>query len=594
MHSRRLASVTAVLVAGALALAGCAKGGGGGPAEAGGPALGPLENTAVTTIKVGTARDSAGPAPEVPGARTGGTVNMLDRDDFSHLDPGRVYVNYSAAVSALFTRRLTAYRVGDGGTITLVGDLATDPGTTTDGGRTWTFTLKNGLKWQDGTPITSADIRHSFERLFADFVTEGPDYAETWLVPDPKKPFRQQYEGPYHGKHLDSIETPDDRTVIFHLNGPHPDFNFTVAMTGYGAVPKAHDTRQKYDKRPFSSGPYKIVSHVTDKSMDLARNEYWDGTTDPIRHAYPDRFHMEFGLQAQQTTERFLADQGADRQAFTFHNAVAPERVPEVLANPEVMKRSVQGLTPFTSFYTINTSRVTDVNVRRAIVTAWPSRQLQQLQGGEVTVGRLATTVLSPTVLGYRPFDLYGKLKRPQGDPEAARRLLAEAGQPHPTIVYAYNLTPTQERMAVAIKDALGKAGFNVVAKPLATAKYYEAVGQVNNTFDVYWGGWSADWPTGSTTIQPQFDGRVITDGGQNYSHLNLPAINSAIDRADTISDPAAAGRAWAALDRQIMEEAPIVPEHYVTYFGIYGSGLGGVKLDPILGGQSALGIYVK
>ncbi|GGO02848.1 ABC transporter [Microbispora rosea subsp. aerata] len=594
-HSRRIASITAVLAAGALALAGCAKGGGGGaPQGAAGTTQTPLENKAVSAISVGTAADSAGPAPEVPGAKPGGTVYMIDRDDFSHLDPGRIYLNYNSSVSKLFTRTLTAYKHEPSGDIKLVGDLATDAGTTEDGGKTWKFTLKDGLKWQDGSPITSADIKYSFERLFADFITEGPDYAETWLVPDPNKPFRDQYKGPYDGKELDTIETPDDKTIIFHLNGEHPDFNFTVAMTGYGAVPKAHDTKQKYDKQPFSSGPYKIVSHITDKSMDLERNEHWDPKTDPIRHAYPDKFHMEFGVQAQQSTERFMADTGNDKYAFTFHNAVAAERVQEVLGNPELMKRSVQGLTPFTTFYNINTKRITDINVRKAIIAAWPSKQIQQISGGEINTGKIATTVLSPTVLGYEAFDLYGKLAKPEGDPEEAKRLLAQSGNPNPTVVYAYNQTPTQEKITVAIKEALTKAGFKVVAKPLNPTTYYDAIGVVDNKYDIYWGGWAADWPTGSTAIQPLFDGRLIADNASNYSHLNVPEINEAIDKANEITDAAEAGKAWAAIDRMIMEQAAIVPEYYQTYFGLYGSGLGGVKFDPIEGEQSALDIYVK
>ncbi|MGI5159621.1 ABC transporter substrate-binding protein [Microbispora sp. CA-102843] len=594
-HSRRIASMTAVLAAGALALAGCAKGGGGGaPQGAEGTSQKPLENKAVSAIAVGTADDSKGPAAEIAGAKSGGTVYMIDRDDFSHLDPGRVYVNYNSSVSHLFTRQLTAYQHDDSGNIKLVGDLATDTGTTTDGGKTWTFTLKDGVKWEDGSPITSADIKYSFERLFADFITEGPDYAETWLVPDPKKSFRDQYKGPYDGKELDSIETPDDKTVVFKLNGAHPDFNFTIAMTGYGAVPKAHDTKQKYDKQPFSSGPYKIVSHITDKSMDLERNPNWDPNTDPIRHAYPDKFHMEFGVQAQQTTERFMADTGNDKNAFTFHNAVAAERVQEVLGNAELMKRSLQGLTPFTTFYNINTKRITDINVRKAIITAWPSKQIQQISGGEVNTGKIATTVMSPTVLGYEAFDLYGKLAKPEGDPEAAKALLAKSGTANPTVVYAYNQTPTQEKVTVAIKEALTKAGFKVVAKPLNPTTYYDAIGPVDNKYDIYWGGWAADWPTGSTAIQPQFDGRLIADNAPNYTHLNVPEINDAIDKANAITDAAEAGKAWAAVDRMIMDQAAIVPEYYQTYFGLYGSGLGGVKMDPVEGEQSALDIWVK
>ncbi|MFE4925273.1 ABC transporter substrate-binding protein [Streptomyces sp. NPDC056661] len=580
------------VVAVSLTLSACSAGGGGGagaPSKAGSGAKDRKSIATVSQIAVGTKADSQGPAAPEPGAKKGGTVHMIGRDDFSHLDPQRIYLNYNANASLLFTRQLTGYKDTSGGKV-LVGDLATDTGTTTDGGKTWSFTLKDGLSWQDGSSITSADIRHSFERSFADFITEGPTYAQTWLAgPD----YRKAYPGPYKGKHLKAIKTPDDKTIIFTLKEAHPDFNFTVAMTGYGAVPKAHDTAGKYDKKPFSSGPYEIVSHVTDKSMTLRRNPHWDPATDPIRNAYPDSWEMEFGVQALQSTDRFIADTGSDKTAMSLSNGVASERVQSTLSDAALMKRSIQGLTPFTTFYNINTKRITDVKVRQALVKAFPLQQIRQVEGGP-TVGDFASTVMSPTVSGYTAFDLYGKKTKPQGDPEGAKALLEQAGKVGQKVVYAYNQTPTQEKVTVAIKTALEKAGFTVVAKPLNATTYYDATGKVDNPYDLYWGGWAADWPTGSTAIQPLFDGRQIADGASNYAHFNDAAVNQAIDAANAVKDPVEAGKAWAAVDRQIMQAAPIIPEFYSRTFGLYGSGLGGVRLDPLQGEASPLNVYVK
>ncbi|MCG5212382.1 ABC transporter substrate-binding protein [Streptosporangium soli] len=587
--SRRAVSAVAALAAGMLALSACAQGGGGVTAPTAAAPAKSQDVKALNKIAVGTGDDSKGPAAPEPGAVKGGTVNMIDRDDFSHLDPARIYLNYNATASKLFTRQLTEYKVADNGGLTLVGDLAVDAGSTDDGGKTWKFTLKDGLKWQDGSPISTADIKHSFERLYAPFATEGPPYAEQWLLPK-----GQKYTGPYDGKHLDTIEAVDDKNIVFHLNSPHPDFNFTVAMTGYGAVPKKHDTKEKYDRQPFSAGPYKIVSHVTDKSLDLERNEHWDPATDPIRNAYPDKWHMEFGVQALQSTDRFIADNGADKHAMTFHNPIATERIQQVIGDPELMKRTMQGLTPFTTFYNINTTRVKDLKVRQAIIKAFPMQQVRQLNGGELGIGKFASTVISPTVLGHQPFDLYGQTTKPQGDPEAAKKLLAEAGQPNPPLVYAYNQTPTGEKAAVVIKSSLEKAGFKVVNKPLNPATYYDAIGLLDNPYDLYWGGWAADWPTGSTAVSLTYDGRQLVDHGSNYSHLNVPEVNEAIDKANEILDPVEAGKAWAAVDKMIMAQAPIVPEFYQTYFGLYGSGLGGVEFDPITGEQSPTNVYVK
>ncbi|GAA0670205.1 ABC transporter substrate-binding protein [Kitasatospora atroaurantiaca] len=583
--SRRLAA--AVMVVGALTVTtACSS----GHSNSDGKPEASKTKVEATTITVGTAADSTGPAVAEPGAKKGGTVNMIDRDDFSHLDPAQVYMNYNSEVSLLLTRQLTGYKYLPDGSQKLVGDLATDTGTTTDGGKTWKFTLKDGVKWQDGTPITSADVKYSVERTFAPFIKSGPTYVQTWLTNDK---YRDAYPGPYEGKELDAIKTPDAKTVVFTFADVHPDANFTLAMTGYGVVPKAQDTKEAYDKKPFSSGPYQVVEHVTDKSLDLVRNPNWDAATDPIRNAYPDKWHMEFGVQSQQSTERFMADNGADKLAFSFHNQVHPSFIDQVKADEKLKPRTLQGLTPYVDYYYINNTRIKDQKVREALIRAFPHQQTRQLQGG-TSYGDYATSYTSPTVLGYEANDQYDILKKPEGDPEAAKKLLTEANAVGQTIVYAYNNTPLQQKVTEAIRIGLEKAGFKFVPKPLDAKTYYDAIGLVNNEYDLYWGGWGADWPTGYTSLQPVWDGGAIADGASNYAHFNDPAINQAMKDAVKIADPVAQGKAWAAIDKQVQAKAASIPDVYQRSLSLYGSGLGGVKFDTLFGLQSPLNIYVK
>ncbi|MEV6211686.1 ABC transporter substrate-binding protein [Kitasatospora sp. NPDC051914] len=584
--SRRLAA--AIMVAGALTVTtACSSGHTNGDGAASGASKEPVK---AASISVGTAEDSKGPAAAEPNAKKGGTVNMIDRDDFSHLDPAQIYMNYNSEVSLLFTRQLTGYKYLPDGTQKLVGDLATDTGTTTDGGKTWKFTLKDGVKWQDGTPITSADVKYSIERTFASFVKSGPTYVQTWLAGDK---YREAYPGPYEGKSLDAVQAPDAKTVVFTFKDAHPDANFTLAMTGYGVVPKAQDTKDAYDKKPFSSGPYQIAEHVTDKSLDLVRNPNWDPATDPIRNAYPDKWHMEFGVQSQQSTERFMADNGADKLAFSFHNQVHPSFIDQVKADEKLKPRTLEGLSPYVDYYYINNTRIKDQKVREALIRAFPHQQTRQLQGG-TSYGDYATTYMSPTVLGYEKSDVFDTLKKPQGDPEAAKKLLTEANAMGQTIVYAYNNTPLQQKVTEAIRVGLEAAGFKFVPKPLDAKTYYDAIGLVNNEYDLYWGGWGADWPTGYTSLQPVWDGRAIADGASNYAHLNDPEVNAAIDAAVKIADPVEQGKAWAALDKKLQQKAVSIPDVYQRSLSLYGSGLGGVKYDTLFGLQSPLNIYVK
>ncbi|WP_051653350.1 ABC transporter substrate-binding protein [Kitasatospora cheerisanensis] len=587
MSSRKSRLAAAIMVAGALTVTTACSSGHSNESAKTGASKAPVT---ATTISVGTAEDSKGPAIAEPGAKKGGTVNMIDRDDFSHLDPAMVYMNYNAEVSLLFTRQLTGYKTAADGSQKLVGDLATDTGSTTDGGKTWKFTLKDGVKWQDGTPITSADIKYSIERTYASFVKGGPTYIQSWISGDK---YREAYAGPYDGKGLDAITTPDDKTVVIAFQDAHPDANFTLAMTGYGVVSKAHDTKEEYDKKPFSSGPYQITEHVNDRSLDLERNPNWDGATDPIRNAYPDKWHMTFGVQAQQSTERFMADNGDDKNAFSFHNQVHTTYIDKVKADEKLKSRTLEGLTPYVDYYYINNTRIKDQKVREALVKAFPHQQTRQLQGG-TSYGDYATSYMSPTVLGYESYDPFDVLKKPQGDTEAAKKLLTDANALNTTIVYAYNNTPVQQKVTEAIRTNLEAAGFKFVPHPLDSKTYYDAIQQVNNEFDLYWGGWGADWPTGYTSLQPVWDGRAIADGGQNYAHVNDPEINAAMDAAVKIADPVAQGKAWAAIDKKLQDKAYSIPDVYQRSLSLYGSGLGGVKFDTLAGLQSPLNIYVK
>ena len=125
----------------------------------------------------------------------------------------------------LYTRTLVTYSTEPGHTDELVPDLATDLGTTPDGGRTWTFTLEAGVRFETGRPITSRDVKYGIERSFAsDVIVGGPTYVVD-LLDDPDDPYAGPVPGRADGKlGLATIATPDDRTITFTLSTPTPDF----------------------------------------------------------------------------------------------------------------------------------------------------------------------------------------------------------------------------------------------------------------------------------------------------------------------------------------------------------------------------------
>ncbi|GHG57844.1 ABC transporter substrate-binding protein [Streptomyces griseocarneus] len=586
---------TVALAAGAVVLSACSSGGGGG--GDGGKSQGPGEDkTTSANYSIGTKADSTGPAPEVPGAKKGGTVGVLQRDAFNHLDPGQIYYIDVLTNQLLYNRTLTSYKIDDKGRVKVVGDLATDAGTASDGGKTWTFTLKDGLKFEDGSPITAKDVRWGIERLYASYQSDGPLYIPQWLSGDGNDFRKALPDGPYDGKHLPPsvLDTPDDKTIVFHFRQPHADAPFATAMPNVAPVKAEKDTKQKYDNAPFSSGPYKVGDYKVGKSLTLVRNEHWDAKTDPIRHQYADKFDISFGHQYADSTRRFLADQGSDKNTLSFSNAVAPEMTEKVLNQPDTKARRLLEVQPYVDYISFNTDRLKDVRVRKALALAMPNGQILQQNGG-ATAGVIATNFLSPAMDGYRPSDPFGKKAKPAGDPEKAKELLKEAGKLGQEIVYAYANTDVQQKVSVVVTQALERAGFKVQKKEVDSNTWRTAIADVKNKFDIYRTSWGADWPVSSTVVPPLYDGRQIADGAQNYGHLDNPEVNADIDRITAIPDVKRAAPEWQKLaDRILTDDVPGVPVFYNRQFSLWGSGLGGIKYHPVYGSVDPTGVYVK
>ncbi|WFB07586.1 ABC transporter substrate-binding protein [Streptomyces sp. LX-29] len=586
----------AALAAAVLTLSACSSGGGGGDPDDD-PSRKTDKNRA-ENYSLGTKADSTGPAAPVPGAKEGGTVNVLQRDAFTHLDPAQIYYADQLSVQMLYNRSLTTYKIDANGRVKVVGDLATDTGTSSDGGRTWTYTLKDGLKFEDGSPITSADVRQSVERLYAKFATDGPQYIPQWLSGEGQSFRKALPDGPYKGDHLpdDVLDTPDDKTVVFHFREPHADTPYAVAMPNIGAVPAepGKDTKERYDTHPVASGPYKIGTLKAGKSLTLVRNEHWDPRTDPVRHQYPERFAVSFGVQEPDSARRLLAERGGDRQAMSFTNAVTIEAGPSVLKDDATKDRTFNEVQPYVDYMAINMDRIKDRKVRQALAYALPNHQILGQLGG-ARAGQVAGNLLSPSLAGWKDIDPYGKKKFPAGDTATAKRLLREAGKEGQEIVYAYPNTTEYQKISVVVTQALEKAGFQVEKKEIDSNNYTTEISKVDNGFDIYRASWGADWPVGSTVVPPLFDGRSVVDGSQNYWHLRNGLVNAEIDRINKITDVEAAADEWVKLAEKILtEDVPAVPIFYNRQWSIWGSGIGGVKYHPVYGTAAPTDVYVK
>ncbi|GAA3140311.1 ABC transporter substrate-binding protein [Streptomyces rameus] len=581
------------VAAGSLALTGCSKNEGGksGKDSKKDQKEAAVQSKAVTYVD---AAGSAGPAKEVPGARPGGTITVYQEAGLSHLDPGQIYVSDAGQVANLLFRRLTQFQEDDKGNVSVVGDLATDSGKATDGGKTWTFTLKDGIKDENGNPISSADVRHSIERLYAKFIFDGPTYLQTWLS---GADYRKALPGGgFDGKHLPAsvLDTPDDKTVVLHFDQPHPDLPQTLAMAGYAVVPAKGDTKEKYEKKPVATGPYKIAENKAGKTLKLVKNTNWDPKTDSVRHQYADGFTIQFGVTESTQTKRLIADQGDNKNAIQLTNGVEATQIQDVIRNPEASKRTVKGYQPYVMQLTFNLDRVKDLKIRQAVTYAVNSKSLIAGEGGAYG-GDVAPNYFAPTLPGYEPnYDPYGRLKTPQGNIAKAKEILSSVPASEKKLVFAYANSEAGQKRKVAIEDALTKVGFDIVAKEVDAASYYEQIGKLKNPYDMYISGWGQDWPSPGTVVTPIYDGSQVFDGSSNYSHVKDPKVDALIKKALT-QQPAEAAKTWREAQHYLLENVvPAAPLWYTKQFQISGSNVGGARYGSVSSLIDITRLYLK
>lgn len=530
------------------------------------PAIGAA---ALATVLALTACDANSPDDDAgrstTGTQRGGTLTILTSATEVNFDPAKSQ-NLAITTLGLVLRRLTTWDVQPGQPARVVPDLATDTGTPSDGGRTWTFRLKEGLFYADGSPITSADIKYGVERSFAPELSGGLGYHKSLLAG------AERYKGPYGGESLASIETPDERTIVFRLKVPYGDWPWIVSMPAFAPVPKAHDDPATYSRDPVASGPYQVESYQQGASIRLTRNPKWDAATDPVRTAGPDQIVFQLGQDNTVAAQRLIADSGDDRFAFGA-GFVPPAQLVQIQQNASAKQRLVTSGPGALAYLAINNRRgpLADVKVRQAIQYAVDKRAYQVATGGALG-GELASTLITPGIPGRVEYDLYPA--DPSGDVAKAKQLLAEAG--HPTLNLTLISQNGQQSLAKAqaIQQGLQRAGITVTIKPLESEVFIaEATGDKGD-YDLLVSSWQPDFPSANGNIQPLFASSEIGGGGYNLSRYSNPEVDALIEQATAETDPAKAQALWAQADRRIMQDAPVVPLTYTKNSFLHGSGV--------------------
>ncbi|MER7510837.1 ABC transporter substrate-binding protein [Streptomyces lavendulae] len=543
---------------------------------------------------------SAGGGPGASGSapQKGGTLTVLNNEPQSDFDPARLYTSGGGNVPSLVFRTLTTRNREDGPAgAKVVPDLATDLGRPNADATEWTYTLKEGLKYEDGSPITTADIKYGIERSFAAELSGGAPYLRDWLVGG------ETYEGPYKdgGKGLDSIVVPDAKTIVFKLRKPEGEFPFLATQTQFAPVPKAKDTGVKYEEHPVSSGPYKVAKNTGDgETLLLERNENWDPKTDEERKAYPDRIDVRSGLDAAVINQRLSTSSGPDAAAVTTDTNLGPAELAQIGDNKELASRVGTGHFGYVNYLAFNpkVAPFDNPKVRQAIAYAVNRTSVVNAAGGSALAEPATTFLPEREAFGYTPYDPFPAGKT--GNPAKAKELLKEAGFADGlTITLTHSNAQnrqTSPEIATAVQQALAAAGITVKLEGLETNAFNERRWDAKNTPGFFLSRWGADWPSGGPFLAPIFDGRQIVTNGSNYNHaqLNDPAVNAEIDEIAKLTDLAAAGKRWGALDKKIGEQALDVPLFHPVYKRLVGKDVKNVVISDWTGVLDISQVAVK
>lgn len=291
-------------------------------------AVGTAAAMAATLAACGSSGSSSNDNGSKAGGK-GGTLDYLSFKPIEHLDPQRVYVGRDISnLSRTVYRQLVTFPISTDPAVSNkpVPDLATDTGTSSDGAKTWKFTVKDGVKWQDGKQITCEDFKYGASRVFAtDVITGGPNYLLSYLdIPTDKKTGLPAYDGPYKkdGQALfDKAVTCSGNTITYNFLKPWPDFPLAVAalhmMDPYRAD---KDQGDKNNLVIFSNGPYMLKAPwQKEKGGDFVRNPNYDPKTDStdVRKALPNEIDFSIGQTSEIITQRLISDSGNDKNAVT-------------------------------------------------------------------------------------------------------------------------------------------------------------------------------------------------------------------------------------------------------------------------------------
>ncbi|WP_329413843.1 ABC transporter substrate-binding protein [Streptomyces sp. NBC_00704] len=510
-------------------------------------------------------------------AKKGGTLKFGAAQDADSWDTTRGYYGMMWNFARYYSRQLVTNKAEPGAAgAEITPDLATATAKVTDDGKTYTYTLRDGVTWEDGKPVTSKDVKYGIERVWAqDVLSGGPTYLKDVL--DPKG----AYKGPYKDTSADklglkAIDTPDDKTIVFHLPEANSDFEEMLALVSASPVRQDMDTKSKYGLKPFSSGPYKFASYAPGKDLKLVRNTSWKQASDPVRKAYPDEITIKFFSDANQLDQRLLS---GDLDLDLNQTGMSPQgRTTALKQHKANLDNPVSGYVRYAVFPQ-SVKPFDNIECRKAVILGADHVSLQTARGGPVAGGDIGTNMLPPSVPGaegqkYDPYKLAGDNKN--GNAAEAKAALKACGQPNgfKTTIAVRNNKPVEVATAQSLQASLAKIGITAEIDQYDGSQTAGIIGSPSNVKKKGYGiiimGWGPDFPSVQGFGLPLWNSKYIAQSGNNnYALINDKTIDGLFSSYVTTLDDAGKTKIATEINHKVMEGAyylPFVFERFINW----------------------------
>jgi peptide/nickel transport system substrate-binding protein len=436
----------------------------------------------------------------------------------------------------------------------MIGD---DLRATTDGGlaerldnpnpTTYVVTLRRGVRFHDGHELTAADVVHTFRTI---------------LDPESGSPHRGAYRG------LTAVDARDRYTVEFTLGEPFSSFPINLVIPQIVADGAGPDFRE----RPIGTGPYRLVRHVADDRIELARfDDYWQG---PARNeavvlrVVPDEVMR--GLELRKGTMDVVV------------NDVSPDILHQLRRDQRLQTATAPGVDYQYIGLNLRDPVLRDLRVRQALAHAIDRQAIvAHLRRGLATA---ADGLVPPLAWAHEP-----DLRSYDYDPARARALLDEAGYPDadgPGPQTRLRLTLKTSNLefnrlqASVVQQDLARIGVALDVRMYEFATLFADV--IAGNFQLYFLQWAGGALADPDILRRVFHSSQTPPTGFNRGHYRNPEVDALLDEAATSLEEGRQRQAFARAQRILSADLPYISLWHKTNFAIAQRSLSGVRLSPI------------